>query len=125
MQLEKCDNFGLLHDGTTHWANGINTIFVCVVTDDGAVYKIPYSMQKVAGSFTGEVLHEELISEISAIKLLKENAADKIVDAVKTYKKSEGGGIKSEFKRWHIQLKVMFPVYLPSKYTLCIVIFDT
>ena len=122
MQLEKCDNFDLLHDGTTHWANGINTVFVCVVTDDGAVYKIPYSMQKVAGSFTGEVLHEELISEISAIKLLKENAADKIVDAVKTYKKSEG---ESEFKRWHIQLKVVFPVYLPSKYTLCIVIFGT
>ena len=122
MQLEKCDNFGLLHNGTTHWANGINTIFVCVVTDDGAVYKIPYSMQKVAGSFTGEVLHEELISEISAIKILKENAADKIVDAVKTYKKSEG---ESEFKRWHIQLKVVFPVYLPSKYTLCIVIFGT
>ena len=112
MQLEKCDNFGLFHDETTHWANGINTVFVCVVTDDGVIYKVPYSMQKVAGSFTGEVLHEELISEISAIKILKENAADKIVDAVKTYKKSKGGGIKSEFKRWHIKLKVVFPVYI-------------
>ena len=112
MQLEKCDNFGLFHHETTHWANGINTVFVCVVTEDRVIYKVPYSMQKVAGSFTGEVLHEELISEISAIKILKENAADKIVDAVKTYKKSKGGGIKSEFKRWHIKLKVVFPVYI-------------
>ena len=59
-------------------------------------------MQNVNGFFTGEVLCEKLISEISAIKILKENAADKIVNAVKTYKKSIGGGIESEFRRWHI-----------------------
>ena len=44
-------------------------------------------MQKVNGFFTGEVLCEKLISEISAIKILKENVADKIVNAVKIYKK--------------------------------------
>ena len=85
--MEKCDNLGLLHDGTTHWATGINTVFVRVVADDGAVYKVQYSMQKVNGFFAGEVLCEKLISEISAIKILKENAADKIVNAVKIYKK--------------------------------------
>ena len=107
--MEKCDNFGLLNDGTTHWASGINNVFVCVVTDDGAVYKVSCAIQKGAGSFTGEVLCEE-ISEISAIKILKENVADKIVDAVKACKKLKGDEIKSEFKRWHIALKVVFPV---------------
>ena len=73
--MEKCDDFGLLHDGTTHWATGINAVFVRVVADGGAAYKVPYSMRKVAGSFTGEVLREELISEISAIKILKKNCS--------------------------------------------------
>ena len=72
-------------------------------------------MQNVNGFFTGEVLCEKLISEISAIKILKENAADKIVNAVKTYKKSKGGGIESEFRRWHIQLKVVFPVNISHR----------
>ena len=83
--MEKCDDFGLLHDGTTHWATGINTVFVRVIADDGAVYKFPYSMRKVVGSFTEEVLCEKLILEISAVKIQKENASDKIADAVKTY----------------------------------------
>ena len=106
--MEKCDDFGLLHDGTTHWATGINTVFVRVIADDGAVYKFPYSMRKVVGSFTEEVLCEKLILEISAVKIQKENASDKIADAVKTYKNPKGSGIDSEFKRWHIQLKVCF-----------------
>ena len=79
--MEGCDGFGLLHDETTHWVAGIRTAFVCAVIDDGAVYEVPYSIQKVAGSFTGEVLCEGLVSEISAIKILQENATDKTADA--------------------------------------------
>ena len=94
-QLEKCDNFSLLHDGTTHWTTGISNVCVRVVAYDGAVYKVPYSMRKVARSFTGGVICEKLISEISAIKILKEHAVDKTVDAVKTYKKSKGSRIES------------------------------
>ena len=70
-------------------------ICVRVVAYDGAVYKVPYSMRKVARSFTGGVICEKLISKISAIKILKEHAADKTVDAVKTYKKSKGSRIES------------------------------
>ena len=38
----------------------------------------------------------------------KESASGKIVDVVKIYKKLKGGGVESEFKRWHMKLKVAF-----------------
>ena len=105
-QLEKCQHYGFLHDGTTHWATGINTVFVRVVNDDGTVYKVPFSMKDVPGSFTGEVLCSELIYEISSIKMIKNSAADKIIEALKSYKSTGNDGSKNEYRKLHLQLKV-------------------
>ena len=48
-----------MHDGTTVWIMPVNTVFLRVVdplTLD--IHKVPYSLKKVPGSFTGEVLCE-------------------------------------------------------------------
>ena len=50
-QLETCSEFGLLHDATSHWVTQINTVFLWVVSDDGDIFKVPYSMKKVYGGF--------------------------------------------------------------------------
>ena len=104
-QLEKCQDYGFLQDGTTHWATGINTVFVCAVADDGSVYKVPFWMKKVPGSFTGEALCMELISEISSIKKLIDNAATKIAKAVRNYKSTGDDGKEKEYRDHHLQLK--------------------
>ena len=46
-------------------------MFICAADDDGSVYEVPFSMKKVLGSFIGEVLYTELVSEISSAKKLK------------------------------------------------------
>ena len=87
-------------------STGINTIFVCAVADDGSVYKVPFSMKKVPGSFTGEALCMELISEISSIKKLKDNAATKTAEAVRNYTSTGDDGSETEYRDLHVQLKV-------------------
>ena len=96
----------MLHDGTTHWASGINTVFICAVDDDGSVYKVPFSMKRVPGSFTGEVLCTELVSEISSVKKVKDNAATKIAKALKNHKSTDDDGSKKEYCNLHLQLTV-------------------
>ena len=96
----------MLHDGTTHWATDINTVFIRAVDDDDSVYKVPFSMKKVPGSFTGEVLCTELVSEISSVKKIKDNAPTKIAKALKNYKLTGDDGSKKEYRNLHIQLKV-------------------
>ena len=96
----------MLHDGTTHWATDISTVFIHAVDDDDSVYKVPFSMKKVPGSFTGEVLCTELVSEISSVKKIKDNAATKIAKALKNYKLTVDDGSKKEYCNLHIQLKV-------------------
>ena len=49
-QLETCSEFGLLHDATSHWATEINS-FLQVVSDDGDILKVPYSVKKLSGGF--------------------------------------------------------------------------
>ena len=77
-----------------------------VVNDDGTVYKVPFSMKDVPGSFTGEVLCSELIYEISSIKVVKNSAADKLIEALKSYKSTGDDGSKNEYRKLHLQLKV-------------------
>ena len=58
-----------MHDGTMVWILPINTVFLRMVDAKTLdIYKVPYSMRKVPGSFTGEVLHDELIKHISCVK---------------------------------------------------------
>ena len=79
---------------------------MCVVNDDGTVYKVPFSMKDIPGSFTGVVLYSELIYEIYSIKTLKNSAADKIIKALKSYKSTGDDGSKNEYRKLHLQLKV-------------------
>ena len=77
-----------------------------VVNDDGTVYKVPFSMKDVPGSFTGEVLCSELIYEISSIKMAKNSAADKLIEALKSYKSTGDDGSKNEYRKLQLQLNV-------------------
>ena len=44
--LEKCLDFGFLHDATSHWVKELNTVFLRVVTGDGDIYKVPFFHEK-------------------------------------------------------------------------------
>ena len=104
-QLENCSDFGLLHDATSHWAKQINTIFLRVVSDNGIIYNVPYSMKKVSGGFTGENLCDELATEISCIKKMPDNATRKLPDALKAYKGFVSAKPAQKYKRLHLKLK--------------------
>ena len=84
-QLEKCSHFGLLHDATSHWVMEVNTVFLRGVSGDSNVFKVPYSMKRVAGSFTGEVLCAELRQEICSIRKVSHYATLNIRDAISAY----------------------------------------
>ena len=70
-QLEKCGDFGLLHDATTSFVKEINTVFLRAIANEGGIFKVPFSMKQVPGSFTGEALCEELVKYISSIRPVK------------------------------------------------------
>ena len=76
-----------MHNATTHWIKKFNTIFRTVVGKDGTIFKVSFSFDRVSGSFTGEALCEELIQKISSVKVLNENAAEKLPDALTALRK--------------------------------------
>lgn len=78
-QLDNCYDFGLQHDATPHWANKITTIFLRVVSEDGDIFKVPYSIKEVSEGFSGK----NLVTEISSIKTVPDNATLKLQDALK------------------------------------------
>ena len=84
-QLEKCDDFGLLHDATTSFVKEINTVFLRAVANEGGIFKVPFSMKQVPGSFTGEALCGELVKEISSIRPVKNNAIVTIRGAISEF----------------------------------------
>ena len=90
-QLEKCDDFGLLPNATTSFVKEINTVFLRAVANEGGIFKVPFSMKQVSGSFTGEALCKELVREISSIRPVKNNATVAIRGAI-----SEFQGFMSE-----------------------------
>ena len=49
-------------------------MFLRAVANEGSIFKVPFSMKQVPGSFTGEALCEELVKEISSIRPVKNNA---------------------------------------------------
>ena len=52
---------------------------MCVVDSVSlSIHKVPFSFRQVPGSFTGEVLCDELIQIISNVKKVEGNAFDKI-----------------------------------------------
>ena len=93
-----------MHDAITHWVKELNTIFIRAVGKDGAIFKVPFSFDRVPGSFTGEALCEELIQKISSVKVLKKNEAEKLPDALRTLQKEFIPEI--ELKKVHLKMKV-------------------
>ena len=74
----------------------MNTVFIRAIADDGEVSKVPFSMKRVAGSFTGETLCKEMITKISGIKALKDNAFNNI-EAVILQQRNKATGPKKEY----------------------------
>ena len=102
--LEKCKEFGLVHDATTHWVKELNTIFIRVVGKDGTIFNMSFIFDRVPGSFIGEALCEELILKISSVRVLKENAAEKLPDALRALRKEFVPEIK--LKKLRLKMKV-------------------
>ena len=69
--LESIKHWGLIHDSTSHWMKGINTVFVRTADDKGNIYKVPFEMEQVPGSLTGEVLCDKIVNQISFVKKVK------------------------------------------------------
>ena len=93
-----------MHDATTHWVEELNTIFIRVVGKDGTILKVSFSFGKVPRSFTGEALCEKLIQKISSVKVLKENATEKLPDALRALQKEFV--LEIELKKLHLKMKV-------------------
>ena len=91
-------------DATTHWVKELNTVFIRVVGKDGTIFKMPLSFDRVPGSFTGRALCEELIQKIFLVKVLKENAAEKLPDALRALQKEFV--LKIELKKLHLKMTV-------------------
>ena len=79
---ETANHWGFIHDATSHWVKEINTVFLRTVDDKDNIFKVPFDMTQVPGSLTGEVLCEEIISQISQVKTVKNNAASAISEAL-------------------------------------------
>ena len=65
---------------------------------------MPFSFDRVPGSFTGEVLCEELIQKISSVKVLKENATEKLPHALRALRKEFA--LEIDLKKLHLKKKV-------------------
>ena len=103
----------MMHDATSHWVKELNTVFMRAIADDRGVSKVPFSMKRVAGSFTGEVLCKEMITEISGIKALEDDAFNNIEAAI-LRQRNIATGLEKEYQRLHNDLKVCI------RYTLVI-----
>ena len=66
-----------------------------MVNENGEVFKVPISMKKVSGSFTGQNLCTELIKEICSIKKLQGNASENIRTVTE---KTQRASVKPEQK---------------------------
>ena len=80
------------------------TKYIYGLLENGTIFKVPFSFYRVPGSFTGEGLCEELIQKISSVKVLKENAAEKLPDALRVVRKEFV--LEIELKKLHLKMKV-------------------
>ena len=94
-----------MHDATTHWVKQINTVFLRVVSGDGEIFKVPFSITRIPGSLTGEKLCDQLMAEISKVKNVPNNATDKIEDAIKVYRGYTAAKPEQKLKKLHLALK--------------------
>ena len=72
-QLENSNHWSLIHDATSHWVKEINTVFIRAVDATGNIQKVPFEMEQVPGSLTGEVLCENIVKQMSNVKKVEGN----------------------------------------------------
>lgn len=87
--LENTTHWGFIHDATSHWVKELNTVILRAVSPNGSITKVPFSFNQVPGSLTGEVLAEEIMTNISSVKTVKNNAASSISKALVDSSQSE------------------------------------
>ena len=102
--MEKYKEIGLVYDAATHWVKELNTVLIRVVGKGGTIFKVPLSFDMVPGSFIGGALSEELNQKIFSVKVLKENVAEKLPDALRALQKEFF--LKIELKKLHFKMKV-------------------
>ena len=75
-----------------------------MANENGEAFKVPFSMKKVSGSFTGEALRTELIKVICSIKELQGNNSETIRTVIE---KNQRASVKLEqkYKQLHNELK--------------------
>ena len=75
------------HDATSHWVKEINTVFIRAVDGSGNIHKVPFEMEQVPGSLTGEVLCETIIKQLSKVNPPegKHNDTEKDDDVIDCY----------------------------------------
>ena len=94
----------MIHDATSHWVKELHTVFIGAIIDDGEVSKVPFSIKRVAGSFTGEALCKDTSTKISGIKALKDNAFNNNEAAI-LRQRNIATSPKKEYRRLHNDLK--------------------
>ena len=52
--IETANHWGFNHDARSHWIKEINTVSQRAVDDEGNIFKVPFDMNQIAGSLTGE-----------------------------------------------------------------------
>ena len=86
--LEKCSEFGIMHDATIHWVKQLNTVMLRVVTSELDVVKVPFSFKSVP-SLTREALCAEIIENVSSIKKVHGNAFENIIGKLESQDENE------------------------------------
>lgn len=72
-----------------------------VVSGDGEIFKAPISEIRIPGAFTGEKLCDQLMTKISNIKNVLNNATHKIEDAIKAYRWYTTAKPEQKLKKLH------------------------
>ena len=76
-----------------------------VVSGDGEIFKAPISEIRIPGAFTGEKLCDQLMTKISNIKNVLNNATHKIEDAIKASRWYTTAKPEQKLKKLHLTLQ--------------------
>ena len=80
-------------------------MFLRAVANEGSIFKVPFSMKQVPGSFTGEALCKELVKEISNIRPVKNNATVTIRGAISEFQGFMSEKPTQKYKQMHVELQ--------------------
>ena len=71
----------------------------------GGIFKAPFSLKQLPGSFTGETLCKELVKEISSIRPVKNNATVTIRAAISEFQGFTPEEPTQKYKQMHVELQ--------------------